>query len=212
MNKLEIIDRLLNPGIIAIIRADRPDRLLKAAEALCAGGVPTMEISMTTPGALEAIAEVARTLGPPIVIGVGTVLDPETARAALLAGAQFVVTPVFRPEVISLCHRYGVPVFSGAYTPTEALVAHECGADFIKLFPADQLGPGYVKNLLAPMPQLRIVPTGGVTRENAAAYFAAGCAALGVGSCLVNAAVLEQEDWAGLRARAADLVAAVSRG
>ncbi len=210
MNKLEIIDRLLHPGVIAIIRADHPERLLAAAEALCEGGVTAMEITMTTPGALEVIAEVARTLGGRIVIGVGSVLDSETCRAALLAGAQFVVTPISRPEVITLCNRYGAPIISGAYTPTEALMAQENGADFVKIFPSDQLGPGYIKNLLAPMPQLRLIPTGGVDLVTAPAYIAAGSVALGVGSCLVNAAVLEKRDWKALSAKAAALVAVVA--
>ena len=130
--------------------------------------------------------------GEKVLIGVGSVLDTETCRAAILAGAEFVVTPVTRPDVIQLCNRYSKPIASGAYTPTEALTAHESGADFIKIFPADQIGPAYIKNILAPLPMLRIIPTGGVTVETAASFIAAGCVALAAGSSLVSKDVLKR--------------------
>src|SRR5205823_14824510 len=129
---------------------------------------------------------VTKKFGDQILMGVGTVLDTETCRAALLAGAEFVVTPVFKIDVIRLCNRYGKPIACGAYSPTEALTAYESGADFIKIFPADQLGPAYIKNLLAPLPMLRIIPTGGVTTETAASFINAGCVALAAGSSLVS--------------------------
>jgi 2-dehydro-3-deoxyphosphogluconate aldolase/(4S)-4-hydroxy-2-oxoglutarate aldolase len=209
MSKPEIIQRLVEPGIVAIIRADSSEELVKAAEALFEGGVTAMEVTMTTPNALEVIREVTARFGKKILMGVGSVLDAETARAALLAGAQFVVTPVTRPEVITLCNRYGVPIASGAFTPTEALLAHESGADFVKIFPADQVGPTYIKNLLAPLPMLQIIPTGGVTTETAAAFINAGCVALGVGSGLVSKAILQSADWPLLRLLAAQFVEAV---
>src|SRR5947208_5136607 len=146
MTKLEIIDRILNPGIVAIIRADSSEQLIDAAGALYEGGVTGMEVTMTTPNALQVISDVRKKFGDKVLIGVGSVLDTETARAAILAGSEFVVTPVTRPEVIELCNRYSKPIASGAYTPSEALLAHESGADFVKLFPADQLGPRYIKN------------------------------------------------------------------
>ena len=208
MTKAEIIRRLLDPGIIAIIRSDSSTDLMDAAEALVAGGVTAMEVTMTTPNALKVIGDAAAQFGDRILMGVGSVLDPETARAAILAGAEFVVTPVTRPEVIRMCSRYGKPIASGAYTPTEALLSHESGADFIKIFPADQAGPAYIRNLLAPLPMLQIVPTGGVTPENAGAFFAAGSVALGVGSSLVSKEILQSRDWKLLTERAKAFVEA----
>jgi 2-dehydro-3-deoxyphosphogluconate aldolase/(4S)-4-hydroxy-2-oxoglutarate aldolase len=209
MTKPEILSRLLSPGIIAILRADSSEHLLAAAEALLSGGVTAMEVTMTTPGALEVIGEVNRRFGSQILMGVGSVLDPETARLAILAGAQFVVTPVVRPEVIRVCNRYSKPIACGALTPTEALLAHDSGADFVKIFPADQFGPTYIRNILAPLPLLQVVPTGGVTPENAGDFLAAGSVALGVGSSLVSKGVLEKGDWSELTRRAQRFVDAV---
>jgi 2-dehydro-3-deoxyphosphogluconate aldolase/(4S)-4-hydroxy-2-oxoglutarate aldolase len=209
MKKIDIINRLLDPGIVAIIRADSSEQTIAIAEALIAGGVTAMEVTMTTPGALDAIRDVTRQLGGKILMGVGSVLDTETCRAALLAGAEFVVTPVTRPDVIQMCMRYGKPIACGAYSPTEALLAHESGADFVKIFPADQLGPNYIKNILAPMPQLQIIPTGGVTPKTAESFIRAGCAALAAGSSLVSKDVVKAKDWAKLTATAAEFVAAI---
>jgi 2-dehydro-3-deoxyphosphogluconate aldolase / (4S)-4-hydroxy-2-oxoglutarate aldolase len=209
MTKAQIIERILDPGIVAVIRADSSEQLMDVAEALCEGGVTGMEVTMTTPNALQVISDVVKKFGDKILMGVGTVLDTETCRAALLAGAEFVVTPVTRPAVIELCNRYGKPIACGAYTPTEALTAHESGADFIKIFPADQLGPTYIKNLLAPLPMLRIIPTGGVTPDTAASFINAGCVALAAGSSLVSKEVLKNKDWKSLSATAAKFVEAV---
>jgi 2-dehydro-3-deoxyphosphogluconate aldolase/(4S)-4-hydroxy-2-oxoglutarate aldolase len=211
MTKPEIIQRLLDPGIIAIIRADSSKQLAEAAGALLAGGVTAMEVTMTTPNALGVISDIAAKFAGRILMGVGTVLDAETARAAILAGAEFVVTPVTKLEVIRICNRYGKPIASGAFTPTECLFAHESGADFVKLFPAEQVGPGYIKNILAPLPMLQIIPTGGVTPETAGAFLEAGSAALGAGSCLVSKEVLAKRDWKTLTKRAKAMVAAVQR-
>ena len=209
MTKPEIIQRLLDPGIIAIIRADSSEQLLRAAESLLAGGVTAMEVTMTTPNALQVIGDIAAKFGDRVLIGVGSVLDAETARAALLAGAEFVVTPVTRPEVIRLCNRYGKPIASGAFTPTECLLAYESGADFVKLFPADQAGPAYIKNILAPLPMLQIIPTGGVTPGTAGAFLQAGCVALGAGSALVSREILAKRDWKKLTTLAREFVQAV---
>ena len=209
MTKLQIIQRLLDPGIIAIIRADSSDQLLHVAQALLAGGVRAMEVTMTTPNALQVITEVTARYGDDVLMGVGSVLDPETCRAAILAGAEFVVTPVTKPEIIRMSNRYGKPIASGAFTPTEALLAHESGADFIKIFPADQVGPGFIKNILAPLPMLQIIPTGGVTPETAAAFLAAGSVALGAGSSLVSRDILQNQAWDQLTERARTFVAAV---
>ena len=210
MTKPEILDRILNPGIVAIIRADSSDQLLDAAAALYEGGVTSMEVTMTTPNALQVIAEVSAKYGDKVLIGVGSVLDPETARAAILAGAEFVVTPVTRPEIIRLCNRYSKPIASGAFTATECLFAHESGADFVKLFPADQVGPTYIKNILAPLPMLRIIPTGGVSVDTAASFIKAGCVALAAGSSLVSKDILKNRDWKKLTDISAAFVAAVS--
>ena len=205
----DITQRLLDAGIIAIIRADSSDQLLQATQALLDGGITAIEVTMTTPNALEVIRDASVTFGDRILMGVGTVLSEEVCVSAILAGAQFVVTPVTKREVIRVCRRYGKPIISGAYTPAECLFAHESGADFVKLFPAEQLGPAYIKSILAPLPMLRIVPTGGVTPETAAAFLEAGSVALGAGSALVSKDILEKRDWPALTARAEAFVRAI---
>jgi 2-dehydro-3-deoxyphosphogluconate aldolase/(4S)-4-hydroxy-2-oxoglutarate aldolase len=209
MTKSAIIQRALDPGIVAIIRADSSEQLVEAAGALLAGGVTAMEVTMTTPNALAVITAVSQKYGDAILIGVGTVIDPATARAAVGAGAQFIVTPVTKPEVVAVANELDKPIASGAFTPTECLLAHESGADFVKLFPADVGGPTYIKSLLAPLPMLRIIPTGGVTPETAAAFLAAGSVALGAGSSLVSKDILQKRDWTALQKRAEDFVQAV---
>jgi len=211
MTKTEITTRLTHPGIIAIIRADSPDHIPGAAQALYDGGVRAMEVTANTPGALEVIHETSKKFAGRMLVGVGTVLDAETCRAAILSGAEFVVTPTVRAEVIAVCNRYSKPITCGVYTPTEALYAHENGADFVKIFPADQLGPQYIKNILAPLPQLQIVPTGGVTVENTGEFIKAGSVALGIGSSLVNNTILKTQDWKKLTATAEAFVAAINQ-
>jgi len=210
MDKAAIIERMLDPGVVAVIRADSSEQLGHVARALRDGGVTAMEVTMTTPNALRVIEDVTRALGDTILMGVGTVLDETTARMALLAGAEFVVTPVMRPTVIALCNRYSKPIVAGAYTPTEALMAHEAGADFIKIFPADGLGPGYIKALKAPLPQLQIIPTGGVDVDTAGDFIRAGCAAVAAGGSLVSKDLLKRADWPALSALAARFVEAVA--
>lgn len=210
MTKHDIIHRMLNPGVIAVIRADSSDQLLDAARAMAAGGVIAMEITMTTPNAIDVIKAVNKELGDKVLMGVGTVLDDVTARLAMLAGAEYVVTPVMRPDVIAICRRYGKPIVCGAVTPTEALAAQEAGADFVKLFPADTLGPTYIKALMAPLPQLQIIPTGGVTVKAAGDYIRAGCAAVAAGSTLIAKDVLAKKDWATLTETSRQFVAAVA--
>ena len=210
MSKQQIIERMLNPGVVAVIRADSSEQLMDVAKALEAGGVTAMEVTMTTPNAIDVIRAVRQEMGDRVLMGVGTVLDTETCRAALLAGAQFVVTPVMKPDVIALCNRYSVPIVAGAYTPTEALTAHEAGADFIKIFPADGLGPGYIKALKAPLPQLQIIPTGGVDVDTAGEFIKAGCAAVAAGGSLVGKDVLKSRDWAKLTETARAFVRAVA--
>ncbi|MDA1193113.1 MAG: bifunctional 4-hydroxy-2-oxoglutarate aldolase/2-dehydro-3-deoxy-phosphogluconate aldolase [Candidatus Poribacteria bacterium] len=178
-------EHILECRVIAIIRTDSSSDLVSAVNALADGGIDVVEITMTTPNALDAI-RAARKECPDVLLGVGSVLDSETARAAILAGAQYVVTPVLRPDVIQTCHRYGCVVAPGAFTPTEIFTAHELGADFVKVFPVNHLGPSYLKDLLAPMPQLNLIPTGGITATNAREYLDAGACAVGVGSAVVR--------------------------
>ena len=204
--KVEIISVLTNPGIIAIVRTQQSAQVVPLFEALIAGGIRAIEITMTTPNALAAIREAREKIAERALIGVGTVLDADICHAAIAAGAEFVVTPICRTELVAIAHAAGCPIMLGAYTPTEAQLAHEAGADFIKIFPADTLGPGYVKALRAPLPHLRIVPTGGVDVQNVADFLKAGCAALGVGSSLVSAKILQAADWPELTRRASSFV------
>lgn len=209
--KAEIISLLVDPGIIAVVRAKDAGQVMPISEALIAGGVTAIEITMTTPGAIEAIRQAHRQLGSQALIGVGTVLDVATCRAALDAGAQFVVTPVLRPDCVAPTHEANRPIMLGAYSPTEAQQAYEAGADFIKIFPAENLGPSYIKSLRAPLPHLRIVPTGGVDVHNVADFLKAGCAALGVGSSLVSSKILQLADWPALTRRAGEFVQAAKQ-
>jgi 2-dehydro-3-deoxyphosphogluconate aldolase/(4S)-4-hydroxy-2-oxoglutarate aldolase len=208
----EIISLLTDPGIIAVVRAQKPEQVLPLSEALIAGGVIAIEITMTTPNAIDLIREASQKLGSLGLIGVGTVMDAAACDSAIEAGAEFVVSPILRPGLVSVAHAAGRPIMLGAYTPTEAHLAHEAGADFVKIFPADGLGPGYIKSLLAPLPHLRIVPTGGVDLTNAREFLKAGCAALGVGSSLVTSQILREENWPDLTRLAREFVKAVKPG
>jgi len=207
-SKSEICSLLTEPGIIAVVRAQKAEQVAPLSEALLAGGVVAIEITLTTPNAFQAIREARTKFGDRAAIGVGTVLDAAACRAALEAGAEFVVTPVCRPELVPIVHSAGRPIMLGAFSPTEAQTAYEAGADFIKIFPADSLGPAYIKALRAPLPHLRIVPTGGVGVHNVRDFLQAGCAALGVGSALVSAKILQVADWQELSRRAGDFVRA----
>ncbi|MEX0777096.1 MAG: bifunctional 4-hydroxy-2-oxoglutarate aldolase/2-dehydro-3-deoxy-phosphogluconate aldolase [Phycisphaeraceae bacterium] len=198
LSRHELASQLEASGLVAVIRADSPGQLVDVCKALREGGVVFSEITMTTPGALDAIAKASEALGKDAVIGVGSVLDPETARAAILAGAQFVVCPTTNLATIEMAHRYGKPVIPGGLTPTEILGAWQAGADFVKVFPANHFGPTYFKDLLAPMPQLKLTPTGGVDLSTAKDWLAAGAACLGVGSALVKKDLIKSKDWAGL--------------
>jgi 2-dehydro-3-deoxyphosphogluconate aldolase/(4S)-4-hydroxy-2-oxoglutarate aldolase len=194
-SRADLISSLLNPGIIAVVRTDKAEQVAPMGEALLAGGVSAIEITFTVPQALAAIRAARRDLAGRALIGAGTVLNADAARAALEAGAQFVVSPVTRPELVAIVHAANCPVMLGAYTPTEAQTAHEAGADFIKIFPADKLGPAYIKALRAPLPHLKIVPTGGVDLNTAADFLKAGCAALGVGGALLTPEILRGNQW-----------------
>lgn len=204
------LGRFLEARIVAVVRLEQYDQALAVAQALLEGGVTAIEFTLTGAGALEAIAVASAALGDRAQIGVGTVLTPEMAEAAIDAGARFVVTPVVRPAVIATCRTRGVLSLCGALTPTEVLTAHEAGADMIKLFPARAVGPQYLRDLLGPLPGLRIVPTGGVDAGNARAYLEAGAVAVGIGGKLVAADVVAAGDWARVTAQARACVEAVS--
>jgi 2-dehydro-3-deoxyphosphogluconate aldolase/(4S)-4-hydroxy-2-oxoglutarate aldolase len=207
-SKSEIVSLLTNPGIIAVVRAQKAEQVIPLSEALIAGGVIAIEITMTTPNAIEAIRDARKKVGERALIGVGTVLTEKVCRDAIEAGAEFVVTPICRTEFVAIARAAERPIMLGAYTPTEAQTAHEAGADFIKIFPADTLGLGYIKALRAPLPHLKIVPTGGVDVNNVGEFFKVGCAAVGVGGSMVTAKMLQEGDWAGLTKLAAEFVRA----
>jgi len=210
----EIISLLVNPGIIAVVRTDKSEQVPFICEALLAGGVIALEITFTVPNALDAIREAGRRFGAQALVGAGTVLNAAACRAAIAAGAEFVVSPITKLEIIEAARAADKPVMLGSYTPTEAQTAHEAGADFIKIFPADKLGPSYIKSLRAPLPHLRIVPTGGVDLNTATDFLKAGCAALGVGGSLLTAEIVKTSNWGELTrlARAYVEIAANFRG
>jgi 2-dehydro-3-deoxyphosphogluconate aldolase/(4S)-4-hydroxy-2-oxoglutarate aldolase len=212
MDKVEILNTIRETGVIAIMRAQSSDQLIAAADAIKLGGVRAIEVTMTTPGALGVIAEAKERYGSDVIFGAGTVLDPETGRAAILAGADFVVAPTLNLKLVELCNRYSIPVAPGCYSPTEVLAGWGAGADFIKLFPASVGGPALVKAILAPLPQVRIIPVGGVTLDTAADFVRNGATALGVGSSLVNQKLLDQGDMEELTRRAAAYIGEVKRG
>jgi len=210
MSKSDVLSRLRAQKVIALIRADNADNLLGCARALMAGGLGAIELTMTTPGALELCAKVSKEL-PECLLGLGTVLDAETARAGIAAGAKFIVTPAVRPEVIQVCNAADVPVLSGALTPTEACTAWDAGADIIMIFPAEFFGPAYIKSLKGPFPKMEFLPTGGVTPETVGDFLRAGAFATAAGSALVAAAALKSGDWAAITARAKQFVEAAAR-
>lgn len=209
MTKLGHMQRIEACGVIAIIRTDNASELIEVVDAIKTGGVDIIEVTMTTPNALSVISDVAAKYGDEVLVGVGSVLDAETARAAMLAGAELVVSPVTKPDIIEMCNRYGKVVMPGAFTPTEILEAWEAGADYVKVFPSSGVGPGYIKDIKAPMPHIPLVPTGGVNLNNAGEFIKAGAVALGVGSALVNNKVIAEGQLNLLTEQARRLVEAV---
>ncbi len=211
MNRETILQRILKGGIVAVVRSESSDSLVKVVEALAEGGVTAAEITFTVPDAVEVIRQVRRTVGDAVVLGAGTVLDPETARAALLAGAEYIVSPIVNLEVIRLCRRYDKAVMPGAFTPTEVVTAWEAGADIVKIFPSDVGGPNYLRALRGPLPQVRLMPTGGVDLSTAEAFLKAGASCLGVGGALVEAKAIAAGDFAHIRELARQFAAIIAR-
>jgi 2-dehydro-3-deoxyphosphogluconate aldolase / (4S)-4-hydroxy-2-oxoglutarate aldolase len=197
--KHEVLAALRETGVVAVIRTENPEDLVTVSKALADGGVKFVEITMTIPGALDIIrAAVAALKGSDVYIGVGTVLDAETARAAILAGAQFVVGPTFDPDTVRICNSYGVAVMPGGMTPTEIFQAWKAGADVVKVFPANVGGPDFLKTIKEPLPQIELLPTKGVDFDTAAAFIKAGAIAVGTGTCLVNKALIAAKNYAAI--------------
>lgn len=209
MKKDATVAQIRSEKVIALIRADSPDGLLDCAKALAAGGLNSIEVTMTTPGAIRMLEKATAEL-PDFNYGLGTVLDAATARAGILAGAKFVVTPAVCLDVIETCRRYSIPVFCGALTPTEILRAWEAGADAVKVFPAEFFGPAYIKSVKAPFPQIEMVPTGGVNEKNVGEFLKAGAYAVAAGSSLVDGKAFKEKNWAAITAKAKAFVAAVA--
>jgi 2-dehydro-3-deoxyphosphogluconate aldolase/(4S)-4-hydroxy-2-oxoglutarate aldolase len=191
LDRQETVKRIEQLGIVAVIRLRDPGKLRAVVDAIVAGGVQALEVTMTVPGAVELIRGLAPTLPDGFLLGAGTVIDAATAHAVIDAGAQFVISPVFRRAVIEACHERGVPAAPGCFTPTEILEAHDAGADIVKVFPATTLGPQYIRDVRAPLPQVKLMPTGGVTPDNAGEWIRAGAVAVAAGSSLLDSKAID---------------------
>lgn len=212
MERQQILNSLISSGIIAVIRLSEDKKIDYIISALSEGGVKSLEITMTTPNAIDIIKNISKKNKGDFLIGVGSVLDPETANAAIHSGAQFIVSPILNVDIIKMGHRYDKVVIPGAFTPTEIINAWESGGDIVKIFPATVLGPKYFKDIHGPMPQVKLSPTGGVNINNAADFIKAGAVCLGVGSALIDKKLVENSDWEELSKRAATLVEEVRKG
>ncbi len=213
MSKERTLASILQIGIVPIVRCDSTEQAIEAAKAIYRSGVRALEVTMTVPRAIRVLEKVADQFGDQIVLGAGTVLDPETARACMLAGAEFFVTPSLNTKTIEICQRYSKVIMPGALTPTEVITAWDAGADMVKIFPAGNVGgPSYIKALKAPLPQVLMVPTGGVSLENTAAFLRAGASAVAVGSELVSRKALETGDYGEIEKNVKKFLAAVAEG
>jgi 2-dehydro-3-deoxyphosphogluconate aldolase/(4S)-4-hydroxy-2-oxoglutarate aldolase len=213
MSKERTLAAILDIGVVPIVRCDSAAQAIEAARAIYRSGIRALEVTMTVPGAIRVLEKVVDEFGDQIVLGAGTVLDPETARACMLAGAEFFVTPALNTTTIEICQRYSKVIMPGALTPTEVVTAWEAGADMVKIFPAGNVGgPSYIKALKAPLPQVLMVPTGGVTLENTAAFLKAGASAVAVGSDLVSKKALDSGDYAEIERNVKKFLAAVAEG
>jgi 2-dehydro-3-deoxyphosphogluconate aldolase/(4S)-4-hydroxy-2-oxoglutarate aldolase len=210
MRKSEILAELTRLGAVAVIRMSDTEKLKKVSEAIHKGGVSALEITMTTPNALAVIESLSKSMGSEIIIGVGSVLDAQTAISAINAGAQFVVSPVFKPDIVETVKKLDIPVMPGAFTPTEIQTAYESGADIVKVFPAEIVGMSFFKSILAPMPHLKLMPTGGVTLTNAGEWLKAGACAVGVGTALLERRAIEENNFVKLTENARLLVKSIA--
>ena len=213
MTKEQVKQRILEVKIVPVVRASSPEQALGAADAVRAGGIPIVEVTMTVPGAIEVIAALTRLMGSDVLIGAGTVLDAATAQKCLDAGAQFLVSPGFDAETVALARRLNVLIMPGSLTPTEVITAWKAGADFVKIFPCGNVGgPAYIKSLKAALPQIPMIPTGGVNLETAAAFLRAGASALGIGGELISKAALDSGNFAAITESARQYTAIVNQG
>jgi 2-dehydro-3-deoxyphosphogluconate aldolase/(4S)-4-hydroxy-2-oxoglutarate aldolase len=199
MGKHDQLQHILDAGIVAVVRSADSSHLVEVIRALADGGVTVAEVTFTVPNALDVLRQARQTLGDQVLLGAGTVLDAETARAALLAGAEFIVAPTLNRDVIRLCNRYDKVVMPGAFTPTEILAALEAGADIVKVFPAEVVGPAFFKAMRGPLPQIRLMPTGGVDLNTAGEFLKAGACCLGIGSQLVEPRAIGERNFDRLR-------------
>jgi len=209
-SRRQVVDAIEQLGVVAVIRMRDAAKLRAVVNALADGGVRAIEVTMTVPNAVALIRDLAPSLPSTILLGAGTVVDAQTAAAVIDAGARYVVSPVFRPDVIVECHRRGVAAAPGCFTPTEILNAHDLGADVVKVFPATALGPQFIKDVRAPLPQLKLMPTGGVSLDNAGDWIRAGAIAVGAGSALVDAKAIEEGRLDAIAANARRIVASVA--
>ena len=210
MPRTELVNEMKDNGVVAVVRTKHPDKLLKIAEAIYDGGVKFIEITMTVPNALKMIEQVRNSVRDDIIIGVGSVLASDTAQKAIDSGAQFVVSPIFNKDIIDTVHKNNIPAMPGTFTPTEMLNAHQCGADIIKVFPADILGMKFFKGVKAPMPELNLMPTGGVTLDNAGDWIRAGACAVGVGTALLDVQAIEENNYKKLTENARRIVNSIN--
>ena len=211
MNRQEIVISLFEASAIAVVRLSDPTKLIKVSEAIYEGGVSAIEITMTVPNAIKMIEEASKVIGSYMMIGVGSVLDLETAQKAIDAGAKYVVSPIFKKEIIEISHKNNVPAMPGAFTPTEIQTAFEAGADIIKVFPADVVGMTFFKGILAPMPHLKLMPTGGVSLTNAGDWLKSGACAVGVGTALLDKKAIAEEDYKLLTSNAKQLMENINK-
>ena len=210
--KEEVMARIRRTGVVAIMRHTEASLAVDAAEALLRGGVDVVEVTLNTSGAAQMIRQLRDRFGDAMLVGAGTVLSPAGVNQALEAGAQFIVAPNTDLKVIALCNRHGVPAFPGAFTPTEVVTALESGADAVKVFPVSSVGPRYIRDLRGPLPEISLVPTGGVTAQNCADFIKAGAIAVGAGSDLVDKAIVDRRDFAELERRARAFADGVKSG
>lgn len=210
-SKENILRVIIDCGVVAVVRVGSAREALEVCPAIARGGVKPVEVTMTVPNAIDVIKEFKSTVKDEVLVGAGTVLDPETARAAILAGVDYIVTPTLNLKVIEMCHRYGIVVIPGAFTPTEILTAWEAGADIVKVFPAGVAGPQYLRDIKGPLPQVRLLPTGGVTLENTPDFIKAGAVAVAVGTALVDKKLVAEKKFDLITERARQFVEAVRK-
>lgn len=210
-SKENILRVIIDCGVVAVVRVGSAWEALEVCPAIARGGVKPVEVTMTVPNAIDVIKEFKSTVKDEVLVGAGTVLDPETARAAILAGVDYIVTPTLNLKVIEMCHRYGKVVIPGAFTPTEILTAWEAGADIVKVFPAGVAGPQYLRDIKGPLPQVRLLPTGGVTLENTPDFIKAGAVAVAVGTALVDKKLVAEKKFDLITERARQFVEAVRK-